>query len=283
MADVFDPRLTPARADLAAKSLQGRVRAARYVDGTPWWAARPVVSLFAKPDAASGLQTQLLWGEGFTVYEQKDGWLWGQADGDGYVGYVRAAALREGVNKPTHTVAAQSAPVFKAADLKSPVQCFLYANSQLCLGKSVGDYHQIEGLGWVHMAHVAPLDQRPSDYVAVAEKYMGVPYVWGGRSAAGLDCSALVQLALQATGQKCPRDTDMQVETVGEGLDPELEKTPLQRGDLIFWPGHVGLMSSAKTLLHANAHHMMVASEPLAAAAARIKKAAGPITAIRRL
>jgi hypothetical protein len=269
-----DPRVTAARPDLAAAHLKGKVDAPRFVEGERFSVGMGRASLRVRPsdDAAQG--SELLFGESFTVYDRKDGWAWGQAANDLYVGYVREDALTKPFGAQVK-VSALMAPVFSAADLKTPVRDLLPMNAAVPVLTREGDYVNI-GPGFVHQRHLLPGTEK--DFVAITERFFGVAYVWGGKTAAGLDCSGLIQTALQATGKAAPRDTDMMEKTLGEKVG-----AASRRGDLVFWKGHMGVMLDDKRLLHANAFHMMVAIEPLAEAVARIDAVAGPVTSVRRL
>lgn len=270
-----DPRVTAARPDLAAAHLRGKVDAQRFVEGDRFSVGMGRASLRVRPsdDAAQG--SELLFGEDFTVYDRKDGWAWGQAANDLYVGYVRGDSLTKPFAAQVK-VSALMAPVFSAADLKTPVRDLLPMNAAVPVLAREGDYVNI-GSGFVHQRHLLPETQK--DFVAIAERFLGVAYVWGGKTAAGLDCSGLIQTALQAVGNAAPRDTDMMEKALGESV----AIGAVRRGDLVFWKGHVGVMLDDKRLLHANAFHMMVAIEPLAEAVARIDAVAGPVTSVRRL
>ncbi len=277
-----DPRLTPARPDLAARYLQGRVPAARFTDGRPLSCCAPKTWLRRRPAADAPVETELLFGEDFMVYETSGGWCWGQSLYDGYVGYVSAAALGPVHAVPTHRVTASSTFVYAAADMKSPVVMTLPMNARVAPG--VGVYAPLPQGGFIFTRHTAPLDATADDFVQVAERFLGVPYLWGGRTPLGFDCSGLVQTALDISGVKAPRDTDMQQAALGDQYIVSGALQGLRRGDLIFWKGHVGIMRDAVTLLHANAHHMSVASEPLAKAVARIHaSSSAAISAVRRL
>jgi hypothetical protein len=271
-----DKRITPARPDLAAAHLKGKVEAARFVEGEKCISLRGHLSLRQKPESYAPQETELLCGELFTVYEQKDGWCWGQIGPDGYVGYVHALSLQPLV-EATHRVTALWAPVYVHADIKSAVCNALPMNALVRLEKE-GDFFQTNA-GFVSYRHLVPTREHATDFVAVAERFMGVPYVWGGKTAAGVDCSGLIQIALQAAGISAPRDTDMMEKALGL----EVDRADLQRGDLVFWKGHMGVMLDGQRLLHANAFHMEVFEEPLDQAIARIEQTAGPVTSIRRL
>lgn len=271
-----DKRVTPVRADLAAAHLKGQVDAPRYAEGEGFSISAGRTALRVRPSDEAAQDSELLFGERFTVYDRAGGWAWGQAENDLYVGYVRQDALTVPFDIEAR-VTALLAPVFAAADLKTAVQDLLPLNAMVPLQGRNGDYVEI-GVGrWLHQRHLAPLADQ--DFVAVAERFVGVPYVWGGKTAMGLDCSGLVQTALQAVGKAAPRDTDMMEKALGEPV----ALSQVRRGDLVFWKGHMGVMLDDSRLLHANAFHMAVAIEALAGAVARIEKVAGPVTAIKRL
>ena len=270
-----DRRVTPARPDLAAAHLKGKVQAQRYVDG---WSADIAIgraSLRTRPSLDASQDSELLFGEQVTVYEQKDGWAWVQARNDLYVGYVRSDALGD-TNAGMLRVSVLMAPLFPAADLKTPVRDLLPMNASVPVMGRDGDYVNV-GPGFVHQRHLLPETEK--DFAAIAERFLGVPYVWGGKTAAGLDCSGLIQTALQAVGKAAPRDTDMMEMALGDAI----AIGAIRRGDMIFWKGHMGVMLDEARLLHANAHHMMVVIEPLTEAIARIDGIAGPVTSVKRL
>lgn len=270
-----DKRVTPFRDDLAAAHLKGQVEAPRYAEGEEACIGVGRVALRVQPSDDAAQDSELLLGERFTIYDRADGWAWGQAARDGYVGYLYDAVLCAPFEAAAK-VSALLAPVFAAADLKTPVRDLLPMNAGVPVLSRQGDYVQIAEGGWVHQRHVAP--EAATDFVTVAERFLGVPYVWGGKTAAGLDCSGLIQTALHAVGKDAPRDTDMMEMALGEKVS-----AASQRGDLVFWKGHVGVMLDGTRLLHANAHHMATVIEPLEDAVARIAKVAGPVTSVRRL
>ncbi len=289
MSEPLDPRLHAFRPDLADARLEGRVTAERFVDGTPRRVTAPVAPMKRVPRPDAPLDTELLCGEAVDVFEETgEGWSWVQNRTDGYVGYVSSEALGAADPAPSHRVVVLRTFVYPGPDMKLPATAWLSLGSAIALGDEVetrGTRFRLlaGGAGAVVAAHVAPLDAPPEpDFVAVAERFAETPYLWGGRTSLGLDCSALVQLALMAAGRSCPRDTDMQEATLGRpvagGGDGALE-----RGDLVFWKGHVGILRDAGRLLHASGHHMRVVTEPLTAAIARIATTAGPPTSVRRL
>ncbi|MDA0338804.1 MAG: NlpC/P60 family protein [Proteobacteria bacterium] len=278
----FDPRLTPAREDLAADFLRSAIKAAHYEKGVRRQVVTPQAPLHGTPDASSQMTTELLMGERFTVYEDKDGWSWGQSERDDYVGYVPSASLGATGEAVTHKVAVLRTFIYAGADLKSPVLGAISMGAQVAQTGTEGDFTSIETGGYVFTSHLVGIDHIEPDYLTTAIRFVGAPYLWGGRSSLGLDCSGLVQIALQAAGISCPRDSDMQGKGLGEALDPHVPR--LERGDLVFFPGHVGLMIDEGTLLHANAWDMMVSPHPLRYVITEIsKKHEQPIMTIRRL
>ncbi|WP_084169005.1 C40 family peptidase [Hellea balneolensis] len=251
----------------------------------------PIAPLHSKASKHSGQDTQLLYGHHFDVYEVKKGWVWGQAKSPlkgskekGYVGFVPSRFLEEAKVRATHIVTALKAPMFTAPDIKSHIVQSLPLGAHVKAQEEQADFLQIGAGGYIHQNHVRAITKpySISDYVEVAEAHLGLPYVWGGISTDGLDCSGLVLSALRATGRDALRDTDMMEATLGHHL--HISQRGLKRGDLIFWKGHVGIMQTSGRLLHANAYHMCVSTEPLREAARRImERGGGPMTAIKRL
>lgn len=274
----LDPRVTPARADLAAAELKDIVDAARFVEGRVFTVARGLGNLRVSPDTGARLETQLLYGEIFTVYDEANGWAWGQAATDNYVGYIRADCLTPGSKEATHRVTALSTPLLAGADPSAPTLDLLPLNARVVADEKARFVNV--GGGFVFAGHLARLAETTSDWVAVAERFVDAPYVWGGKSIAGIDCSGLLQVSLQAAGRNSPRDTDM----IEAALGSEITKgDALRRGDLVFWRRHVGVMRDAETLLHANAFFMAVTSEKLTEAVDRIARTDGPVRIVKRL
>jgi cell wall-associated NlpC family hydrolase len=279
----FDPRLTPARADLAAKELEGKVVAPRFVEGRPYDVIEPQTPVRAAPAPDAPLLTEALGGERVTVYDTNaEGWAWGQLAADGYVGWLSANALAPAGAPATHKVVALRTFVFPGPSIKLTPVAALPLGARLGIARVEDRLAVTRSGGFVPAPHLAPLDFVEPDFVAVAERFLGVPYLWGGKSALGLDCSGLVQVALTAAGAACPRDSDMQERALGVPV-PDGGEEPWQRGDLIFWKGHVAIVRDPKTLIHANAFHMAVTIEPIAEASARIRDAGSEITSVRRM
>jgi hypothetical protein len=277
-----DPRRNAYRVDLAAEHLRECIDAERYAEGERRQVMAPSLSLRRAPRFDAMLDTEALHGETVTVYDEQEGWAWVQLDHDSYVGYVPSAGLAPLGAPPTHRVAALRTYVFPEPDSKVPPLAMLRLNALLVVAEEEGRYLPLASGGFVYASHMAPLGEYAHDFVAVAESFLGAPYLWGGRTSVGLDCSGLVQLAAAAAGYSVPRDADMQAEEVGVPV-PDWEREGLKRGDLVFWDGHVGIMTNAEMFIHANAYHMAVKHESFEEARARIEAAGFPVTAVRRL
>jgi cell wall-associated NlpC family hydrolase len=274
-----DPRLTLARPDLAAAPLEGLVAAGCYQATKTRRVAAPSAGVFRAPDAASERMDEVVFGELFEVLEISGGFAWGQARRDGYVGFVAAEALADPGPAATHRVSAVRTYAFAAPSIKSAATGPFSLNALVTVEAVDGNFARgADGLNfWA--AHLAPIGAFETDLAAVAERFLHTPYLWGGRTSLGIDCSALIQQALYACGRACPRDTDQQA-----ALGREIARDELARGDLICWKGHIGMMLDETRLLHANAHHMAVAIEPADEAIARIEAAGyGAPTTFRRL
>ena len=280
---MVDPRLTPARGDLAAKYLEGKVVAKRFVTGEEFEISEAIAPLRCAPSPDAELATQALKGERATIYDRNsEGWAWGQLNGDGYVGWLPDRALAEPAGKPTHKVTALRTFAFPGPSIKLPPADMLVMGTMIAVMHEEGPF-AVTREGWfLPRQHVGLIGSRVPDFVGVAEQFVGTPYLWGGKSSLGIDCSGLVQVSLNAAGTGCPRDSDMQQDGLGRALDHG-EAKKLGRGDLIFWKGHVAIVRDAATIVHANAHHMATVIENTREAIARIKAAGSEITAINRL
>jgi cell wall-associated NlpC family hydrolase len=278
-----DPRLTPARGDLAAKHLEGKVVAERYVVGETFDIVEAIAPVREKPSSDAMLLTEALKGERVTIYDRDDeGWAWGQLAGDGYVGWLPDRALARPAAEPTHRVSALRTLAFPSPSIKLPPVEALVLGARITVVREDQTFAVTREGHFLPKRHLTILGQAEADFVAVAERFVGAPYLWGGKGSFGIDCSGLVQVSLNAAGLACPRDSDMQQNAVGRPLDPTAWDR-LQRGDLLFWKGHVAIARDADTIVHANAFHMAAAIENRGEAIARIRAAGSEVVAIRRL
>jgi|SRR5579864_6795901 len=278
-----DPRLTPARDDLAAKYLEGRVRAQRYVTGEPFEIADPIAPVRERPASDAMQLTEALKGERVTVYDRNgEGWAWGQLAADGYVGWLPDAALARPGPAPTHRVTAIRTFAFPGPSIKLPPAEALALGALITVVREEASFAVTREGRFVPRRHIAGLDHKEPDFVAVAERFVGTPYLWGGKSSLGIDCSGLVQVSLTAAGISCPRDSDMQQGTLGRPLQPA-EWNSLKRGDLLFWNGHAAIARDATTIVHCNAFYMAAVVEDMQVAIARIGDAGSELLAVKRL
>jgi cell wall-associated NlpC family hydrolase len=278
----LDPRLHAYRPGLADIGLKGIVASEAFVVPDRMQVAEPLVSVRKSPSADAMQLTQALMGETVKVFEQQDDWAWVQLEQDGYTGYIKARALNRDILEPTHRVAVPGTFLYPKSNLKSQPTTAVTLNARLTVVGCQDGFSELSNGRFVFSGHLETIDAFDTDFVTVAEMFRRVPYYWGGKSVRGLDCSGLVQLALEASGIPARRDSDMQEDTLGLPV-PVDDFGGLKRGDLIFWDGHVGIMTDNKTLLHANGHHMMVQAEPLETAVERIALRYGRITSIKRL
>ena len=275
----FDRRITPVRADLAADGLRGLVEAPRYVKGRSMQVVEASAPLRRSPASDAPLETEALYGETVTVYDDSEGFAWAQLERDLYVGYLPLAALGA-PTQPTHRVSALRTHAYPGPSIKLPPRLALSLGARLTIARREGDFAVTADGLWLWARHLADVGSTEADFVAVAERFLETPYLWGGRTSEGIDCSGLVQTALTAAGIAAPRDSDM-LASLGESV---ADRKALARGDLVFWKGHVGIMRDAEALLHANGFHMKVVSEPLAEARTRIAASeGGEVISVRRL
>ena len=283
---VHDKRLHAFRPDLADARLEGEVAAERFVAGRPARIAAPVADVRKEPRPDAGLNTQLLLGDDVMVFDEAEGWAWVQAERDRYVGYVSAGFLGTRDRAPTHMVGVPRTFLYPGADLRLP------RTGELSLGSSVTvtDFAETRGTRYAVLSsgeaviagHLRPVGEHADDFVAVAETLVQTPYLWGGASGFGIDCSGLVQLSMRMAGRDVLRDSDMQAETIGTAIEPGSGYSGLRRGDLVFWKGHVAIMTDEKTMIHANGHTMLVSREGLKDAVDRIGYLYGGPTGFRR-
>ena len=280
----LDPRVNAYREDLADSRLDGQVEAGRFVDGIERQVGQAFAPLRKKPEPGTSLVSELLFGERVRVFEEKDGTAWVQNAADDYVGYTDSAALVPTGPAPTHTVAAIHTCIYAGPGIRAPSLSMLPMCATVSVIGTKGRYAELSSGGWVPILHLAETGETESDYVAVAERLTGSPYVWGGKTSQGLDCSALVQLALMRCGADVLRDSDMQEKTLGNEVPFAGDASGLKRGDLVFWKGHVGIFIDTERFLHANARDMAVAAAPFAEVLRYIEDAESLIvTSVRRL
>ena len=280
----FDRRITPIRTDLADERLRGQIEAERFTAGTLKRVVASFSPLHRHPSREAPVDTQAIFGESVTVYDEHEGWAWAQLNDDGYVGYLPSEALGEPGAEPTHRVRAIRTFVYPGPNLKLPYRDYLTLNAKVAVMETEGDYARLATGGWIYAPHLAGLDAFETDYVSVAERFLHTPYLWGGKTSLGIDCSGLAQTALAAAGIAAPRDSDMQERALGTPIEVKPDLGGLRRGDLVFWKGHVGLMMDESNFIHATGHSMTVMIEPLAVAEERIRRTSyGPISAIKRL
>ena len=279
----LDPNLNPFRPDLAAMKLKGLVSADHYVEPTLFQVSAAVAPLRKVPAPDGEQLSQALHGDIIDIYEERDGFGWGQMRSDGYVGWFDMEALSAPVLPVTAKVQVLRTYAFSAPSVRAAPHFLLSLGAQVTeLGRQENGFVETARAGWIYAAHLSPLSMFAPDPVAVAEQFLNAPYQWGGVESLGLDCSGLIQTAFKAAGISLPRDSYMQRE-VGHEVNWDASLTGLKRGDIVCWKGHVALMTSPTDIIHANGFHMQVVREPLAQAETRIRASYGSIISIRRL
>ena len=261
-----DPRL-----DLAAAGLGG--------DPVAMTVEAAVAPLKPAPDPFGPLGSTLLHGETFDVYTTEDGWSRGRARSDGYIGYVPSATLGPLAEKATHSVTLPMAHLYAAPTIKAEPVGMLFLNAQVRITGEDGAFARLSSGLHIEKTQIAQIDASATDVVAIARMFLHAPYLWGGNTAQGVDCSGLVQVAMKRCGRQVLRDSDMQEATIGRAIDPD---GPLASGDLVFWRGHVGIMTGDDMILHATEYTLRVIEEPFTAMRQRLAKAGLDVTSVKR-
>ncbi|UFS65985.1 C40 family peptidase [Paracoccus denitrificans] len=268
-----DRRLTPATERIALDCLRGILQRPAYTPGQPVRLAVPLADLCRAPGGAR--DRQLNFGADLVLLEQVDGWAFVQAAADGYCGWVRAEGLDRQMPAITHRVSAPATHVYAEPNMKTPESMRLSLGARLSVIAMQNGFARLAQGGWVPAQHISDRPER--DPATMAERFLGTPYLWGGNSRCGIDCSGLAQAALAACAVPCPGDSDLQEAAFAPADDR------VRRNDLLFWPGHVALALDGERMVHATAFAMAVIVEPIAQAIARIDAAGqGPFRGARR-
>ena len=279
----LDRRLHPYRKNLAAEYLRGKIESDQFVTGQQRQICKGHAPLKRLPDPAAPLDTELLFGELVQLYDERDGWSWIQSELDGYVGYAENHMITETLLAPTHTVIMPATYLYPAPDLKLIPNDWLPMNAQVNVSESIGKYSNLASGGWVFSAHLARINTPALDHCEVAQMFLYSPYLWGGKTCVGIDCSGLLQISLARCSKEIPRDSDMQMDA-GQPIEYDGDERVLQRGDLVFWRSHAGIWIDPQSFIHANAANMLVTVERLNDVAAQIVVDSGDtILSVRRV
>ena len=278
----LDKAINAYRADIAAQKLYGKVQSEKFVESVLYQIKTPIAQLRNAPNPMAEHATQALLGELIDVYEIKDGFAWGQLKRDDYVGYIAISDISQEIQTPTHKVCAMRTNAYDGAKVQAQIIHNLpFGALVLPTDRRENGFVWCEGIGFVFENHICPIESAFEDPVALAEQMLGTPYVWGGNSPLGIDCSGLVQTCYGACGIELPRDARLQ-EARGQNLEINDDLSGLRRGDLVFWRGHVAIMMDEANIIHATSFTMMVSIEPLKVARTRIDKLGIPIRSIKR-
>lgn len=247
---------------------------ARVTTDTPGQIAWPHVDLLAHP--AGPRDRQLLLGEAVTILGSNQQHSYIRSEKDGYIGYVTGLSITT-PQPPSHQVIAAATHSYGDASIRSADLATLSFGAKITASGDSQDFVETSH-GHIPKQALAELPTPARDPITTARLFLNTPYLWGGNTRSGIDCSGLIQAALLAANMPCPGDSDQQ-----QQLGQTITNGQYQSGDLLFWNGHVALVTSPTKMIHANAHHMQVVEEPITQAIIRIARTTGPVTAHKRL
>ncbi len=279
----LDKRLHPYREDLAAMHLRDKIEAENYVVGRRFQVNCGSAPLRRLPDKKAVLDTELLFGETVILYDEDKGWAWVQSEIDGYVGYTERSGLNSEPLQSTHSVTVLASHIYPEPDLKTVPIYSLPMTARVTVNDKTNNYYKLASGGWIFAGHLEPIHIHAVDHCEIARMFLNIPYLWGGKTSVGIDCSGLLQVSLARCGKLIPRDSDMQISS-GQSVLYTSDEKDLRRGDLVFWPGHAGILLESQTIIHANATEMRVTMAPLDDLVAKIEESTGDkIIAVRRV